>query len=152
MLRQVAALLGQMISVGSRRGGALHVVGNFLDGRCHLRNGRGRLVGFAALAIEQLRLGARQVGRLRGTRLHAHAGIHQAGQRGLQARFFTEDCQVQLALQAAVVAIGQGHQGAGEGFRVFVQGTTDHPVVPRFDQVPGAEQTGHQYAQGSVLR
>ncbi|MNE31235.1 hypothetical protein D3C80_1247880 [compost metagenome] len=50
-------MLGQLVGIACGMGGALHVVGDLLDGRRHLRDRRGGLVGFAALAVKHLRLG-----------------------------------------------------------------------------------------------
>jgi hypothetical protein len=62
LLRQLSALAGQL--VGLRRGmcGADDVLGDFLDGRGHLGNGGGGLIGFTALTIQRLRLGTRECG------------------------------------------------------------------------------------------
>ena len=126
-----------MIGIAGGVSGALHVVGNLLDGCGHLGDRGGRLVGLAALAVEHLRLGIGQTGRLRRPRLDPDAGIHQTGQGCLQASLFTDDGQVQLPLQTRVVAVGQGHQRAGERLGVLGQGPANGLVLPVFDPVPG---------------
>ncbi|MNM89188.1 hypothetical protein D3C81_1014170 [compost metagenome] len=149
---QLAALLRQLVGIARCVRRALHVMGNLLDGRRHLRDGGGGLVGLVALAVEHLCLGIGQVGRLRRPRLHPDPGIHQAGQGRLQACFLADDGKIQLALQAWVVAVGQCHQRAGEGLGVLGQRAADGLVLPVLDQIPGQQQAGHQHPERRVGR
>ena len=149
---QLAALLRQLVGITRCVRRALHVVGNLLDGRRHLRNGSGGLVGLVALAVEHLGLGIGQVGRLRRPRLHPDPGIHQAGQGRLQACLLTDDGQIELALQARVIAVGQRHQRAGEGLGMLGQRVADGLVLPVLDQIPGQQQAGHQHPKRRISR
>src|SRR3546814_11894220 len=54
---QITPLTCQAIRLFGSMRGALHVVRDFLNGRCHLVDGRGRLIGLGTLLIEHLRAG-----------------------------------------------------------------------------------------------
>ncbi|MNC16967.1 hypothetical protein D3C76_708110 [compost metagenome] len=64
-------------------------------------------------------------------------GIDEPAQGCLQARFLTDHGHVQLPLGAVVIAVGEGDQRIGKGFRMFGQGTLDGLAISGLDQVPG---------------
>ncbi len=110
VISQTTPLLRQLVGFFGSVGGALYVVRHFLNGRRHLVDGRGRLIGLAALLIKRLGLAQRQLRRPPGMLAHALASVGQARQGGLQAGFFAEHGQIELRLWATVVAVGQRDQ------------------------------------------
>ncbi|MNY24124.1 hypothetical protein D3C86_1578210 [compost metagenome] len=136
-----------MVRLGRRIRGVLHVLRDFLNRCGHLGNGSSRLIGFIAQTIQRLRL---RTGKFRGQPclgLYTHPCIDQSGQRRLQTCFFTEHGQIQLPLNAGVVAVSESYQLTGKGFRMFSQGALDGSALTALDHVPGSHQTPRHQRQ-----